>query len=52
MTPEQALEILDQATQPGARVSRQGFVQVEEAIRTLSKLIHPDQKKSEVEPKE
>jgi hypothetical protein len=52
MNPKQALEILDQATQPGVRLNRDAYIHVEEAIRTLAKLIDPDQKKSEVELKE
>lgn len=39
MDPKEALNILDQATQPGAQISRLGFVQIQIALETLGKLI-------------
>ena len=41
MDPKEALKILDQATQPGNRLSRQDFVVVQQALEALDKLVNP-----------
>lgn len=41
MTPQEALQLLDQATQPGVRVDRIGYIRIQQAIETLAKLMQP-----------
>lgn len=39
MSPQQALQILDQATQPGVRLSRQNYCDIQMALATLNAII-------------
>lgn len=39
MTPEQALQILNQATQPGVRLTRQDYVLIETALSVIGSVI-------------
>lgn len=39
MTPDQALSILDQATQPHAKLNRQDYVMVQQALLVLAEAI-------------
>lgn len=41
MSPEQALSVLDQATQPSAQLDRRGYILVEQALKVISDLINP-----------
>jgi hypothetical protein len=43
MTPEQALQILSDALQPSmqGRITRGGYVAIEEAIKVLAEFIQP-----------
>jgi hypothetical protein len=47
MDPKEALNILDQATQPGAQITRIGFVQVQIALETIGKLIEEQTKQNQ-----
>jgi hypothetical protein len=49
MTPEQALQIVSDALQPSmaGKVTRAGYVAIEEAIHTLSKIVQSTQKHDE-----
>jgi hypothetical protein len=47
MDPKEALNILDQATQPGAQITRLGFVQVQIALEVIGKLIEEQTKQSQ-----
>jgi hypothetical protein len=49
MNPEQALEVLDQATQPGVRMTRQAYMQVEEALRVLADVALPNKEEESSE---
>lgn len=43
MTPQQALQILDEATAPvnAGKITRGGYVQIEAALRVLAELAKP-----------
>jgi hypothetical protein len=43
MTPEQALQILSDATEPSniGKISRQGFIAIQTAIEVLAQVIKP-----------
>lgn len=49
MTTEQALSILDQATQPGKALTRADYAVVQQALEVLAKLVN--EQKSPEEPK-
>lgn len=49
MNPEQALNIVDQATQPGARLTRQDYVMVEQALRVIRDALPKQEPAPEVE---
>jgi hypothetical protein len=52
MTPTQALAVLDQATQPNARLTRDQYVIVEQALKTLAPLVKAAQENGEEPPVE
>jgi len=39
MTPKQALQLLDKATQPGVSLTRIDYINIQIALETLSKLL-------------
>jgi hypothetical protein len=41
LTPEQALQVLDRATQPGVVITRQDYCVIEQALAVLSESIKP-----------
>jgi hypothetical protein len=41
MTPEQALNILSQATEPGMKLGRQDYVVIQQALNVLAEAIKP-----------
>jgi hypothetical protein len=41
MDPKEALKVLDQATQPGVRLTRLDYVVVQQALEALNKLVEP-----------
>jgi hypothetical protein len=43
MTIDQALDIIDQATQPSARLTRQDYVLVEQALRLIRDALNPQE---------
>lgn len=47
MTPKQALAVLDQATQPGVRVTRQDYVVVQQALELLATLLPKEDEEAE-----
>jgi hypothetical protein len=49
MTPQQALQILSEATEPRNinAISRQGFIAIQQAIEVLAKAITPEPSKSD-----
>lgn len=47
MTPEQALAVLDQALQPSAKLTRQDYLLVEQALQVLAKLVQETKEKKE-----
>ena len=52
MTSEQALSILAQATEPGARLSRKDYVAVEQALATLNNLVQENTPQAPPTPEE
>ncbi len=52
MNPNQALQILEQATQPGVRLTRIDYVNIQLALEILDKLINPVKETKEPEVKE
>lgn len=42
MTPEQALQVLSDATQPHAQIDRKGYILIEQALSVLAKAIKPE----------
>lgn len=48
MTPEQALQLLSDATEPSTqgKISRQGYIAIQQAIEVLAKLITPEPSES------
>jgi len=49
MTPQQALQILSDATEPAniGKISRQGFIAIQKAIEVLAKAITPEPTESD-----
>jgi hypothetical protein len=52
MNPNQALQILAQATEPGAKLTRIDFVNVQLALEVLDKLVNPNRETKKPEVKE
>lgn len=42
LTPSQALALLSNATEPGAKISRRDYALIEHALMVLSRAIHQD----------
>jgi len=47
MTPEQALQVLSGATEPGVQPSRRDYVVIEQALQVLAEAIKPKTEKSD-----
>lgn len=54
MNPLQAIQILSDATEPqnAGKISRQGYVAVEQALAVLSSLVKTDEEKKEQNPED
>ena len=39
MTPQEAISVLDQATQPGVRLSRSDYLKIDQALGVLDALV-------------
>lgn len=50
MNPKQALEILDQATQPGVRLTRMDCVNIQISLEALIKFVNDNTEKTKDEP--
>lgn len=41
MTPQEAIQVLSVATEPGAKLSRFDYVRVQQALEVLNKIVNP-----------